>query len=115
VLLLTENHIRPAAGVNDDGDDNGPFALFIDAMKSKETEEDSVFRLRFYFNFHNIPGEELKDQASNFVAQIAANSNPKWAHNCLNKYARHLKSKWENKELKSGTVRNYIYTPKLFY
>jgi hypothetical protein len=75
--MVTENYIEHVAsghsghgsnGESDDGD--GPLALFIDAMKSKRTETQSLIRLDYYFNFLNIPGDSLEVQASNFVAQI---------------------------------------------
>jgi hypothetical protein len=112
VLKVTENYVEHAAG--DRGDDD-VLTLFLYAIPSKGTEQDSLIRLHYFFNFHNVPGNVINEQAKNFLAQVAANPNPKYGHDCLLKFSRHLKGRFEKKELKSGTVRNYLFAPKLFY
>jgi integrase len=124
-----ENYIERAAGggrgssssssnggnVNNDYEEDDTLTSFRYAIPSKGTEKDSLTRLGYFFNFHNIPGNSLNEQASNFLAQVAANPKPKYAHDCLFKFSRRLKGRFENKELKGGTIRNYLFAPKLFY
>jgi integrase len=119
--MVTENYVEHAASTdnNSSGDNDDALTSFRYAIPSKKTEKDSLTRLGYFFNFHKIPGNNPKDnpyeQASNFLAQVAANPNPKYGHDCLFKYSRHLKGKHERKELKSGSVRNYLFAPKSFY
>jgi hypothetical protein len=114
VLIVTKNYAEHAAGGG--GSEDDALTSFRYAIPSKGTEQYSIIRLRYFFNFHNIPGgDDIHEQAKNFLAQVAENPNPKYGHECLLKFSRHLKDRFENKELKGGTVRNYLFAPKLFY
>jgi hypothetical protein len=80
--MVSENYIEHAAGeTNNDRDNDNDDALtsFRYAIPSKKTEKDSLIRLGYFFNFLDIPGgDNLNEQASNFLAQVAAaNPNPK--------------------------------------
>ena len=123
LAIVTENYVEhhhdaASSDNNNNSSDNNDDALtsFRYTIPAKGTEKDSLIRLSFFFNFHKISGgSNLNEQASNFLAQVAANPNPKYAHDCLLKYSRHLKGRFDRKEIKSGSVRNYLFAPKLFY
>jgi integrase len=124
---IKEREGRREGGATDEEGKDDALASFRYAIPAKGTEKDSITRLGYFFNFLDIPAADgddnndddnnllLNKQASNFLAQIAANPNPKYGHDCLFKYSRHLKGRFDRKELKSGTLRNYLFAPKLFY
>src|SRR5688500_20393330 len=59
------------------------------------TKKEYLIRLRYFFDAIHVPGKTLADQASNFLSQIAAaaNPNPKYGQDCLQKFKGYLKER----------------------
>jgi hypothetical protein len=116
-IMTTENYVGHAAHGSSIHDD--VLTAFVSAMPSKDTKKEYLIRLRYFFDAIHVPGKTLADQASNFLSQIAAanqaNSNPKYGQDCLQKFKGYLKERFERRELSSGSVKNYLFAPKLFY
>ena len=133
---VTENYVKhhtaAASGISssshevsssssDDNNNDDVLMAFASAIPSKGTKKDYLIRLRYFFDALHVPWETLADQASNFLSQIAAatsnnpNPNPKYAQDCLEKFKRYLKDRFERGELSGGSVKNYLFAPKLFY
>jgi hypothetical protein len=117
-IMTTENYVEPhvTSGSSISRDDD-VLTAFVSAIPSKGTKKGYLIRLRYFFDVIHIPGKTLADQASNFISQIAAanNPNPKYGQDCLQKFKGYLKERFDNRELSSGSVKNYLFAPKLFY
>jgi integrase len=90
-----------------------PLASYFYAIKSKATKRQYIFKLRSYFNYLGIQGDDLQDQTARFLAQ--ASKDHSWAQGCLIGFITHLKKQVENKEITGGTLKNYYASIKLFH
>lgn len=120
--MTTENYVEHHDAASDSSSirDDGVLTTFVSAIPSKGTKKEYLIRLRYFFGAIHVPGKTLEDQSSNFLSQIAAttnnnNPNPKFGQDCLQRFKGHLKERFDNRELSSGSVKNYLFAPKLFY
>ena len=112
--IVTENYVEHAAasGISSSNsredssssssgdDDDDVLTAFVSAIPSKGTKKEYLIRLRYFFDAIHVPGKTLADQASNFLYQIAAaaNPNPKYGQDCLQKFKGYLKERFDNRE-----------------
>ena len=90
---LRENAKEHAAG--------DALASFLYAIKSKETKKQYLNRLQRFFDFLEIPGNSLEEQAAKFLAhaKIKEGNNNKWAYDYVVRYFTYQKDLVEGKEI----------------
>jgi hypothetical protein len=92
---------------------SGPLKSFLFAIKSKETKKQYTYKLGIFFKFIGIQGADVESQAARFLHQ--AQSDHKYAYDCLVNFVIDLKNQVDNNAKTGGTVGNYYYAVKLFY
>ena len=91
-----------------------PLASYFYAIKRKKTKRQYIFKLRKYFDYLAIKGDDLQDQATRFLDRAGKDHN--WAQRCLVSFITDLKKQVEeDKKIKGGTLKNYYAAIKLFY
>ena len=88
-----------------------PFSLFLFSLKSKESRLKYAQRINRFFDFIEIPSGDTAFRCKVFLEKGHEDSN--YVLNRIIQFLQAQKEKVENKELASGTVRNYVNTIKL--
>jgi integrase len=91
----------------------GPLDLFTSYLKTTETQEQYVNRLKYFFNYLELPGLNMKEKAASFVTK--AKTDPQWSLSCIISFINHYKKKIENKEISSTTLTDYFNAIHSFY
>jgi hypothetical protein len=97
-----------------DEDENSiePYVIFDYSIRSAQTKDSYFRRLRTFFQYSLIEGEDFRDKCNNFA--IRGQKNPQWAFKLVLNFIQYQKQRVANKEIKSGTLRNYQKTIKSF-
>lgn len=100
--------------LNPDRDENHiePFVIFDYSIRSAQTKDTYFRRLRTFFKYSLIEGETFRDKCNNFA--IEGQENPQWAFKLILNFIQFQKQRVVNKEIKSGTLRNFQKTIKSF-
>jgi integrase len=85
--------------------------LFLFSLKSKESRLKYAQRINRFFDFIEIPSGDTAFRCKVFLEKGHEDSN--YVLNRIIQFLQAQKEKIENKELASGTVRNYVNTIKL--
>jgi hypothetical protein len=88
-----------------------PFSLFLFSLKSRESRLKYTHRINRFFDLIEIPPGETAVRCKAFFQKGHEDSN--YVLNRIILFLQAQKEKVENKELASGTVRNYVNTIKL--
>jgi hypothetical protein len=83
-----------------------PFSLFLFSLKSKESRLKYSQRINRFFDFIEIPPGDTAARCKTFLEEGHDDSN--YILNRVILFLQAHKEKIENKELASGTVRNYV-------
>ena len=103
--------------------ESDPYAMFVFAMNAKQTRDKYTARLKRFFDFINIPGDDIEERCKLAVQMEKERSKISDSTNCnndkwfLNKVLRFLqaeKDRVERKEITGATLRNYVKAVKLF-
>ena len=88
---------------------------FKDALKTPASKERYPKKLRLFFDFHQIPGLSLEEQAERFVEMAKENGGGLWVQDCTISYLHfQMQRVNEKKDLKAGTLKTYYFAVKLF-
>jgi hypothetical protein len=94
---------------------SSPFQNFTYALKSKDVKRQYPAMLSRFLNFLDIEGETIEDKC-HFLYNFAKNvDNRKALESELMRYITFQEVRIQNKEISSGTLRNYIKAIKLFF
>ena len=85
--------------------------MFLFSLKSKESRLKYAQRINRFFDFIEIPSGDTAFRCKVFLEKGHEDSN--YVLNRIIQFLQAQKEKIENKELASGTVRNYVNTIKL--
>lgn len=85
--------------------------MFLFSLKSKESRLKYAQRINRFFDFIEIPSGDTAFRCKVFLEKGHEDSN--YVLNRIIQFLQAQKEKVENKELASGTVRNYVNTIKL--
>jgi len=88
-----------------------PWSLYLYAMKSPITSQKYQKRLSSFLKYIGLPGI-IEEQARLFAQRGSRDSN--WAFNCILKFIKHELERVNRKEIRPGTLRNYVKSIKLF-
>jgi hypothetical protein len=88
-----------------------PWSLYLYAMKSPITKRKYQKRLSCFFEYIGLTGT-IEEQARLFARKGSQDSN--WAFNCILKFVKHQLERVNRKEIRPGTLRNYVKSIKLF-
>ena len=88
-----------------------PWSLYLYAMKSPITSQKHQKRLSSFLKYIGLPGI-IEEQARLFAQRGSRDSN--WAFNCILKFIKHELERVNRKEIRPGTLRNYVKSIKLF-
>ena len=102
--------------------ESDPYSMFVFAMNAKQTREKYSTRLKRFFDFILIPGNNIEEQCKLAVqmererseASNNTNSNNKWFLNNVLRFLQAEKERVERKEITGATLRNYVKAVKLF-
>jgi integrase len=89
-----------------------PFIVFEYSIRSRQTRDSYFRRLQTFFGFSNIPGPEFKDKCNYFAKN--GRQNPNWSFKLIFEFLQYQKQRVEQKEITSGTLKNYQKTIKSF-
>jgi integrase len=103
--------------------ESDPYAMFVFAMNAKQTRDKYTARLRRFFDFINIPGDNIEERCK-LAVQIEKErsktsssnncNNDKWFLNNVLRFLQGEKDRVERKEITGATLRNYVKAVKLF-
>ena len=91
--------------------DHDPMAMFLYAIKAKETKRQYISKLQAFFDYLNLQGE-LNEQAAQFVDRSLKEAG--WAMASLMRFINLQKERVSRKEITEATLRNYYKPIKLF-
>ena len=80
-------------------------------MKSPITRLEHQKRLSKFFEYIGLPGS-IEEQARLFARMGCQDGN--WAFNSILKFIKHELERVNRKEIRPGTLRNYVKSIKLF-
>jgi integrase len=89
-----------------------PYTIFNYSIRSAQTKDTYFRRLRTFFQYSEIGGETFRDKCNYFA--IKGKTNPNWAFKLILNFIQYQRSRVIDKEIKSGTLRNYQKTLKSF-
>jgi hypothetical protein len=91
----------------------GALYLFTSYLPTTQTQQQYLYRLSLFFNYLQLPGNNIEEQAANFVKK--ARTDPQWSLNCIINYVNSYRQKVVNKEISSTSLSNYCIPLKSFY
>jgi hypothetical protein len=103
--------------------ESDPYSMFVFAMNAKQTRDKYTARLRRFFDFINIPGDNIEERCKLAVqiekerSKTSSSSNcnnDKWFLNNVLRFLQAEKDRVELKEITGATLRNYVKAVKLF-
>jgi integrase len=105
--------------------DSDPYSMFVFAMNAKQTKEKYTARLKRFFDFIELPGNNIEEKCKLAVkmerdkerSQDSGNNNNnnnKWFLNNVLRFLQAEKERVERKEITGATLRNYVKAIKLF-
>ncbi|MDR4490204.1 MAG: hypothetical protein R2685_04795 [Candidatus Nitrosocosmicus sp.] len=97
---------------NEDENFIEPYVIFDYSIRSAQTKDTYFRRLRTFFQYSGIEGENFRDKCNNFA--IKGQKSPQWAFKLILNFIQFQKQRVANKEIKSGTLRNHQKTIKSF-
>lgn len=89
-----------------------PYSLFIGSIRSPITREKYLQRVRYFFDFLNLDGNDVEGQFEKLT--LRARSDVNWFASVILKYLQVHKGRVERKEISSATIRNYVKPIKLY-
>ena len=84
--------------------ESDPYAMFVFAMNAKQTRDKNTARLRRFFDFINIPGDNIEDRCKLAVrlekerSKTSSNSNSNSDKSILNNVLRFLQAEKDRVE-----------------
>ena len=102
--------------------ESDPYSMFVFAMNAKQTKEKYTARLKRFFDFIKIPGNNIEEQCKLAVKMERErgqgnsnnNDNNEWFLNNILRFLQAEKERVERKEITGATLRNYVKAIKLF-
>jgi integrase len=105
--------------------DSDPYSMFVFAMNAKQTKEKYTARLKRFFDFIEIPGNNIEEKCKLAVKMERdkersqdsgknSNNDNKWFLNNILRFLQSEKERVERKEITGATLRNYVKAIKLF-
>jgi hypothetical protein len=92
--------------------ESDPYSMFVFAMNAKQTRDKYAARLKRFFDFIKIPGNNIEERER---SEGSSNSNNnKWFLNNVLRFLQAQKERVERKEITGATLRNYVKAIKLF-
>lgn len=92
----------------------GALDSFMYALKSPDTQRQYPIRLRIFFNFLQVQGDTVEEQAVVFLDKVIIKRE--WsAEDCLIRFITYNKQRVADGTLAAGTLSNYAMIVKLFY
>jgi hypothetical protein len=70
-------------------------------------------RLRIFFNHINLQTNITIEERCNYFANKGT-KDPTWAFNCIVRFFQYQKERVENKEITTGTLKNFVKSLKVF-
>ncbi|MGD9533816.1 MAG: hypothetical protein AB7V56_08620 [Candidatus Nitrosocosmicus sp.] len=89
-----------------------PFVIFDYSIRSTQTKDTYFRRLKTFLKYSGIEGDKFRDKCNNFATR--GQKNPLWAFKLILDFIQYQKQRVIDKEIKSGTLRNYQKTIKSF-
>ena len=91
-----------------------PYLMFKYASKTEITRKYYERRLKKFFDFieFEIAGKDIEIRCNEFVEKSKNNTN--WTLNQINRFLQYQKERVENKEITSGTLKNFVKSLKVF-
>jgi replicative superfamily II helicase len=96
--------------------ESDPYSMFVFAMNAEQTREKYTARLKRFFDYVKIHGNNIEEQCKAIVQMersIDKNDN-KWLLNNVLRFLQAYKERVERKEITGATLRNYVKAIKLF-
>jgi hypothetical protein len=89
-----------------------PFTIFDYSIRFAQTKDSYFRRLRTFFEYSKIEGKTFRDKCNIFAKKGQQNSA--WAFKLILEFLQMQSQRVEQKEITSGTLRNYQKTIKSF-
>jgi hypothetical protein len=91
-----------------------PYLLFKYAIKTEITRKYYEKRLKKFFDFieFEITDKNIESKCNKFAEKATSNTN--WVLNQIIRFLQYQKERVENKEITSGTLKNFVKSLKVF-
>lgn len=107
-----ENKENKPLLTNMDDPDIEPYVLFNYSIRSPQTKDSYFRRLRTFFEYAKIEGNSFRDKCNNFVE--LGHQYPNQAIKLIFEFLQFQKQRVDDKDITSGTLKNYQKTIKSF-
>jgi hypothetical protein len=94
---------------------SSPYQNFVYALKSKDVKRQYPVMFSRFLNFISSTGDSLEEKCESFYEFAISIDNRKLLESELMCYISFQENRILNKEISSGTLRNYIKAIKLFF
>jgi hypothetical protein len=94
-------------------EESNAYSLFVYAFRSQVTRDYYLRRLRIFFNYINFELDKTMEQRCKWFVDKGSN-DPTWAFNSILRFLQFQKERVENKEITSGTLKNFVKSLKVF-
>jgi hypothetical protein len=88
-----------------------PYSLFVYALNSPVTRERYTTRLRYFFSKIGLSGKPMEELCRQFVEK--GKQEPDWVVRNMVQFLMGYKERYDRREVKDATIRNYVKPVKL--